>query len=78
VLLVISDLLVFEILLSATADPGASPTTGAAADGLAALVLRGGIPPAHAWLPPALGAGEPADRGAAGRRAGGRGVRSAP
>jgi hypothetical protein len=54
VLLVISDLLVFEILLSVTAKPGAGLTTGLLLLGLVALVLRGAIPPAHAWLPPAL------------------------
>jgi hypothetical protein len=54
VLLVVSDLLVFEILLASTAyaAPGLPP--GLVLLGIAALVLRGGIPPAHAWLPPAL------------------------
>ena len=59
VLLVISDLLVFEFLLSATADPGAALTTATLVMGLAAILLRGGVPPAHAWLPPALGAVSP-------------------
>ncbi len=54
VLLVISDLLVFEMLLSATAHPTADARTSVLLIGLAALVLRGVIPPAHAWLPPAL------------------------
>jgi hypothetical protein len=59
VLLVTSDLLVFEFLLSATADPGAGLTTGMLVLGLAAILLRGGVPPAHAWLPPALGTVSP-------------------
>jgi hypothetical protein len=54
VLLVISDLLVFEVLLSSTAHPGLEPATSLLLLGLAAVVLRGGVPPAHAWLPPAL------------------------
>jgi hypothetical protein len=53
VLLVLSDLLVFEVLLS-TAAGGAH--SGLLALGLLALVLRGVVPPAHAWLPPALAA----------------------
>ena len=56
VLLVLSDLLVFELLLSAAANPGTAPQAGLMFLGLAALVLRAGIPPAHAWLPPALAA----------------------
>jgi hypothetical protein len=54
VLLVASDLLVFETLLTASADPGGGATPGLLLLGLVALVLRGVIPPAHAWLPPAL------------------------
>jgi hypothetical protein len=54
VLLVLSDLLVFELLLSAAASPGTSPQVGLLLLGLVALVLRAGIPPAHAWLPSAL------------------------
>jgi hypothetical protein len=56
VLLVVSDLLVFELLLSSTADPVIGMQTGLVVMGLAALILRSGIPPAHAWLPPALAA----------------------
>ncbi|HSM21325.1 MAG TPA: hypothetical protein VK876_03840, partial [Rubrivivax sp.] len=54
VLLVISDLLVFEVLLSSTAHPGLEPASSLLLLGLAAVALRGGVPPAHAWLPPAL------------------------
>jgi hypothetical protein len=54
VLLVLSDLLVFEVLLSATAEAAGAARPGLLALGLLALVLRGVIPPAHAWLPPAL------------------------
>jgi NADH:ubiquinone oxidoreductase subunit 2 (subunit N) len=54
VLLVLSDLLVFEILLEATAHPALDPAPVLLLLGLAALVLRGAIPPAHGWLPPAL------------------------
>jgi hypothetical protein len=54
VLLVVSDLLVFELLLSAAAKPVLGLQPGLLLLGLAALVLRGGIPPAHVWLPPAL------------------------
>ncbi|NGX15131.1 proton-conducting transporter membrane subunit [Wenzhouxiangella sp. XN24] len=56
VLLVASDLLVFEMLLSSTAHPTAGPYLPALVMALFALVLRGGIPPAHGWLAPALGA----------------------
>lgn len=56
VLLVVSDLLVFELLLSVRAEPGSPPGTGVLLLGLAALVLRGVVPPAHGWLPPALAA----------------------
>jgi len=61
VLLVASDLLVFEVLLSATADPGLEVPRKLLLLGLVALALRGCVPPAHAWLPPALAAvGTPA------------------
>jgi len=56
VLLVASDLLVFEMLLSAMAHPTADPYMPALVMALIALVLRGGIPPAHGWLAPALAA----------------------
>lgn len=54
VLLVASDLLVFELLLSGTADPGLDVSRKLLLLGLVALALRGCVPPAHAWLPPAL------------------------
>lgn len=54
VLLVVSDLVVFELLLEATAHPELGMARGLLLLGLVALVLRGAIPPAHAWLPPAL------------------------
>ena len=54
VLLVLSDLLVFEVLLSATANPAVDPKPAVLVLGLIAVILRGGIPPAHGWLPPAL------------------------
>lgn len=54
VLLVLSDLLVFEVLLSATASPAADLKPAVLVMGLIAVILRGGIPPAHGWLPPAL------------------------
>lgn len=54
VLLVASDLLVFELLLSGTAEPGIGTSPKLLLLGLVALALRGGIPPAHAWLPPAM------------------------
>lgn len=66
VLLVISDLLVFELILSASVKPtvimpeGAGMPAGLLAIGLLALVLRGGIPPAHGWLPALLVAVSPA------------------
>jgi hypothetical protein len=56
VLLVVSDLLVFEILLASTAYPAPGVQPGLVLLGIIALILRGGIPPAHAWLPPALAA----------------------
>jgi hypothetical protein len=56
VLLVASDLLVFEMLLSATAEPGLEVSQKLLLLGLVALSLRGSVPPAHAWLPPALAA----------------------
>lgn len=55
-LLVASDLLVFELLLSSAAGPAGEAAHGLLLLGLAALALRGGVPPAHAWLPPALAA----------------------
>lgn len=54
VLLVISDLLVFEMLLASTAKPELGMQRGLLLLGLLALLLRGGVPPAHVWLPPAL------------------------
>lgn len=54
ILLVASDLLVFELLLSATAEPGLEVSRKLLLLGLVALSLRGSVPPAHAWLPPAL------------------------
>ena len=56
VLLVVSDLLVFELLLSASADHGVGLRPGLLLLALLAVILRGGIPPAHVWLPPALAA----------------------
>ncbi len=56
ILLVASDLLVFELLLSATADPALGVSWKLLLLGLVALALRGCVPPAHAWLPPALAA----------------------
>ncbi len=55
VLLVVSDLLVFEVLLSSTAHPTTEPYLPALVMALLALVLRGAIPPAHGWLAAALG-----------------------
>jgi hypothetical protein len=54
VLLVISDLLIFETLVHAAAHggPGIGPDLLPLL--LIALLLRASIPPAHAWLPPAL------------------------
>jgi len=66
VLLVVSDLLVFELILSSIAKPavampeGAGMPAGIMLMGLLALILRGGVPPAHAWLPRALLAVSPA------------------
>jgi hypothetical protein len=54
VLLVISDLLVFEMLLASTAKPELGMQRGLLLLGLLALMLRAGVPPAHVWLPPAL------------------------
>jgi hypothetical protein len=54
VLLVVSDLLIFEVLLSATAHPVDGVRPGLVVLALVALILRGGVPPAHVWLPPAL------------------------
>lgn len=66
VLLVVSDLLVFELILSSIAKPavampeGAGMPAGIMLMGLLALILRGAVPPAHAWLPRALVAVSPA------------------
>jgi len=54
VLLVASDLVIFEILLHAAAHPLAGIGSGSAMLIILAIVLRGGIAPAHVWLPPAL------------------------
>ncbi|HUG99341.1 MAG TPA: hypothetical protein VMQ83_09230 [Gammaproteobacteria bacterium] len=59
VLLVVSDLLVFEVLLSQAAHPAAALGPGLLALVIVAMALRGGVPPAHAWLPPALAAVRP-------------------
>lgn len=56
VLLVASDLLVFELLLSDTAHPAADIGGHLAVLAAIALLLRAGVPPAHGWLPPALSA----------------------
>jgi hypothetical protein len=55
ILLVLSDLLVFELLLSLSATPGVAPGFGLLLMALAALALRGAIPPGHVWLPVAMG-----------------------
>jgi len=54
ILLVVSDLVIFEILLHAAAHPLAGIGAGSAMLIICAIVLRGGIAPAHVWLPPAL------------------------
>ena len=54
VLLVLSDLLVFEVLLSLSAAPGVAPGFGLLLMLLAALALRGTVPPFHVWLPVAM------------------------
>jgi hypothetical protein len=54
VLLVLSDLMVFEVLLSNTAHPASPIGGGLALLAAVALLLRSGAPPAHGWLPPAL------------------------
>lgn len=51
VLLVVSDLLLFEVMLDRTAHP-TGPGLGALA--AVALLLRAGVPPAHGWLPQLL------------------------
>ncbi len=56
VLLVASDLLVFEVLLHAAAYPEHGIAGGVLATLMVALLLRSGAPPAHVWLPPALAA----------------------
>jgi hypothetical protein len=56
VLLVVSDLLVFELLLSDMAHPAAGVGGHLAVLAAIALLLRAGVPPAHGWLPPALSA----------------------
>ena len=53
-LLVVSDLLVFELLLSDMAHPVAGVEGYLAVLAAVALLLRSGAPPAHGWLPPAL------------------------
>ena len=66
VLLVVSDLLVFELVLSSISKPavampaGTGMPPGVMLMGLLALIMRGGVPPAHAWLPRALLAVSPA------------------
>lgn len=52
--LVTSYLLVFEVLLHVQADPLAGMTTTSAAMIILAVVLAGGIPPAHVWQTAAL------------------------
>jgi len=54
VLLVVSDLLVFELLLSDAAHPAADVGGHLAVLAAVALLLRAAAPPAHGWLPPAL------------------------
>jgi NADH:ubiquinone oxidoreductase subunit 2 (subunit N) len=61
VLLVSSDVLLFELLLDLAAHPSAPPSTFVWLLALAATVLRGAIPPAHGWLPMALAGARPAD-----------------
>jgi hypothetical protein len=61
-LLVVSDLLVFELLLSDTAHPAAGVGGHLAVLAAVALLLRAGVPPAHGWLPPALSAATPPTR----------------
>ena len=53
-LLVVSDLMLFEVLLSNTAHPASAVGGGLALLATVALLLRSGAPPAHGWLPPAL------------------------
>ncbi len=54
ILLVASDLVIFEILLHEAAHPLHGVGAGSAMLIICAIVLRGGIAPAHVWLPPAL------------------------
>ena len=54
VLLVISDVLVFEVLLGAAKAPGVELKPLYLVLLIIALMLRGGLAPAHVWLPPAL------------------------
>ncbi|MEJ2602989.1 MAG: proton-conducting transporter membrane subunit [Gammaproteobacteria bacterium] len=56
VLLIASDLLVFEVLLHAAAYPEHGISGGVLTVLMIAIVLRSGAPPAHVWLPPALAA----------------------
>lgn len=56
VLLVASDLVIFEILLHAAAHPLSGIGAGSAMMTIVAVVLRGGMAPAHIWQPPALSA----------------------
>ncbi len=61
VLLVSSDVLLFELLLDLAAHSAAPPSTFVWLLALTATVLRGAIPPAHGWLPMALAGARPAD-----------------
>lgn len=54
VLLVASDVLVFEVLLGAAKAPGMELKPLYLVLLIIALMLRGGMAPAHVWLPPAL------------------------
>lgn len=54
VLLVISDVLIFETLVHSAAHEGTAIGPGQVPLLLIALLLRSSLPPAHAWLPPAL------------------------
>lgn len=56
VVLVISDLLVFEVLLASASYPGVDLKPYLVVMLMIALILRSGLAPAHVWLPPALAA----------------------